>query len=218
LSEQERSTKGRRYEMRKRADQVDGTRQRIVEAASHLHATVGPARTTIAGIAEQAGVTRLTVYRHFPEEADLYSACSAHWQANQQLPDPKAWSKVSDPNGRLRLGLSDIYRFYRDGADMLLRIYRDKDVLPDGLRRTLQDRDGYFRDVLLEPFSDRRDDQTLRAIIGHAVSFWTWHSLCRQNGLSEDRAVEAMVTLVAAVPEGQHAATHRRATPTSTGL
>ena len=54
--------------MRKRAEQVDQTHQRIVEAAVHLHGTVGPAATTIAGIAEQAGVTRLTVYRHFPDE------------------------------------------------------------------------------------------------------------------------------------------------------
>jgi len=201
LSEHERSSKGRQYQMRKRADQMDGTRQRIVEATTRLHATVGPALTTIAGIAEQAGVTRLTVYKHFPDEVDLYDACSAHWRSNQQLPDPAAWLKVSDPCARLRLGLSDTYRFYRDGADMLLRIYRDKDVLPEGLRQSLQERDGYFRDVLLEPFSDRRGDQTLRALIGHAVSFWTWHSLCRQNGLSEDAAVESMVALVAVAPQ-----------------
>jgi AcrR family transcriptional regulator len=189
--------------MRKRADQMDGTRLRIVEATSHLHATIGPARTTIAGIAEQAGVTRLTVYRHFPDDVDLFNACSAHWRSQQRLPDPAAWSEVSDPYGRLRLGLSDIYRFYREGADMLLRLHRDMDVLPEGLRRNLQDRDVHFRDVLLEPFSDRRDDRTLRAVVGHAVSFWTWHSLCRQNGLSEDAAVEAMTALVAAVPGGQ---------------
>ncbi|SLJ94938.1 TetR/AcrR family transcriptional regulator [Arthrobacter sp. P2b] len=202
MSEHERSAKGRQYQMRKRAEQMDGTRQRIVEATSHLHATVGPARTTIAGIAEKAGVTRLTVYKHFPDEVDLYNACSTHWRSNQQLPDPAAWSKVSDPYERLRLGLSDTYRFYREGADMLERLYRDKDVLPEGLQQSLQERDGYFRDVLLEPFSDRRDDATLRALIGHAVSFWTWHSLCSQNGLAEDAAVEAMVALAGAAPVG----------------
>jgi AcrR family transcriptional regulator len=203
LSEHERSTKARQYQMRKRADQVDGTRQRIVEATSHLHATVGPARTTIAGIAEQAGVTRLTVYKHFPDEVDLYNACSAHWRSNQQLPDPAAWSDIGDPYGRLRLGLSDTYRFYRDGADMLLRLYRDKDVLPEGLRHNLQDRDKHFRDVLLEPFRDGRDNQALRALVGHAVSFWTWRSLCKINGLTEDAAVEAMAAMIAAVYEGQ---------------
>ena len=45
--------------MRRRAEQVDQTRQRIVEATVALHGSVGPAATTIAAIAEKAGVTRL---------------------------------------------------------------------------------------------------------------------------------------------------------------
>jgi hypothetical protein len=51
LSEQSRSVKPRQYQMRKRAEQMDDTLRRIVEATISLHATVGPARTTIAGIA-----------------------------------------------------------------------------------------------------------------------------------------------------------------------
>jgi hypothetical protein len=35
-------------------------------------------------------VTRLTVYRHFPDDDALFGACSAHWIAQQQLPDPGA--------------------------------------------------------------------------------------------------------------------------------
>ena len=77
--------------MRRRAEQVDRTRQRIVEATVELHGSVGPAATTIAAIAEAAGVTRLTVYRHFPDEDALFAARSAHWLARQQLPDPAAW-------------------------------------------------------------------------------------------------------------------------------
>ncbi len=55
----------RTYQLKRRAHQQDETRQRIVEAAVHLHETLGPARTSITAIAEQAGVERLTVYRHF---------------------------------------------------------------------------------------------------------------------------------------------------------
>ena len=82
--------------MRKRAEHIDQTHQRIVEAAVHLHGTVGPAATTIAGIAEQAGVTRLTVYRHFPDEVALYLACSSHWMAQRVPPDPDAWAQLAD--------------------------------------------------------------------------------------------------------------------------
>src|ERR1041385_5391324 len=104
--------------MRRRAEQVDQTRQRIVEATVALHGSVGPAATTIAGIAEAAGVTRLTVYRHFPDDDALFTACSAHWLARQQPPDPQTWSLIDDPVERLRAGLADLYRFFRAGADM----------------------------------------------------------------------------------------------------
>ena len=77
--------------MLRRVEQVDHTRQRIVEAAVSLHGSVGPARTTIAGVADAAGVTRVTVYRHFPDEEALYGACSVHWLSQQQAPDPSAW-------------------------------------------------------------------------------------------------------------------------------
>ena len=43
LSDQMRSTKSRPYRMRRRATHVAETRQRITEAAVHLHTTVGPA-------------------------------------------------------------------------------------------------------------------------------------------------------------------------------
>src|ERR1700755_2797294 len=69
----------RPYQLRKRADGMQATRLRITEAAVELHGTVGPARTTMSAVAERAGVQRRTLYRHFPTEADLFTACSTHW-------------------------------------------------------------------------------------------------------------------------------------------
>src|SRR5918999_188498 len=88
LSEHQRSTKSRSYRMSRRAEGVAETRQRIVEATVELHGTVGPAASTIAAIAERAGVTRLTVYRHFPDDEALWAACSGHWLSQQDPPDP----------------------------------------------------------------------------------------------------------------------------------
>ena len=67
----------RRYRKRLRAEQEQQTRQAITEAAVKLHGTLGPARTTVSAIAEEAGVQRATVYRHFPDEPSLFQACSA---------------------------------------------------------------------------------------------------------------------------------------------
>jgi hypothetical protein len=84
-------------------------------------------------------------------------------------------------------------RFYRAGETMLTRIYRDKAALPAGRRQVLTDRDRHLRDTLLEPFdTDRGRRHRLRAVLAHAVSFWTWHSLCAEHGLSDREAVEAM--------------------------
>jgi AcrR family transcriptional regulator len=186
--------------MRRRAEQVDQTRQRIVEATVDLHGSVGPAATTIAAIADRAGVTRLTVYRHFPDEDALFGACSAHWLSRQQLPDPGAWSQIGDPAARLRAGLADLYRFFRAGADMLTCIYRDFAALPEAHQRALHDRDTLFGDVLTAPFgSTDGGHRRRRAVTGHAISFWTWRSLCLDQGLSDAEAVDAMTGMILAI-------------------
>jgi len=186
--------------MRRRAEQVDQTRQRIVEATVELHGSVGPASTTIAAIADRAGVTRLTVYRHFPDEDALFGACSAHWIARQQLPDAGTWSGIGDPVARLRAGLADLYRFFRAGADMLTHIYRDFAALPEEHQQALRNQDTLFGDVLAAPFGRAGDeDRRLRAVVGHAISFWTWRSLCLDHGLTDAEAADAMTGMVLAI-------------------
>lgn len=186
--------------MRKRAEDVAETRRRIVEAAVRLHGTVGPAETTIAGIADTAGVTRLTVYRHFPDEETLFAACSAHWLAHRRPPDPAKWAEIDEPETRLRFGLTDLYRYYREGQEMLRMVYRDKDALPEPQRRDLEEQDAQLRDLLLEPFNVRgARRRRVRAVLGHAVSFATWSSLCAVQRLREGEAVEAMIGLVRGV-------------------
>jgi len=185
--------------MSKRAEQVAYTRLRIVEATVELHGTIGPAGTTVMGIAEQAGVTRATVYRHFPDEDALFRACSAHWRARQDPPNPSSWARVADPFERIRVGLDDLYRFYRDGEPMLTRIYRDMASLPPEQRRDLHARDTRVRDLLLAAFPARpRRRHPLRAVLGHAVAFWTWRSLCMEHRLAEQEAVELMIELAEA--------------------
>jgi AcrR family transcriptional regulator len=186
--------------MTRRAEQVDQTRQRIIDATVELHGSIGLAATTIAAVAERAGVTRLTVYRHFPDETTLMGACSAQWLSRQQPPDPAAWSRIADPAERLGAGLADLYRFFRAGADMLANVYRDFAVLPEAFQKALRDQDNHHRDVLVEPFRSTTADQLrrLHAVIGHAISFWTWRSLCIEHGLSDQEAVEAMTGMILA--------------------
>ena len=183
--------------MRRRAENIGDTRRRIVEATVHLHGTLGPRATTVSAIAREAGVTRLTVYRHFPDESALYGACTALWLSRQVPPDPDAWARIDDPAQRLRAGLRDLYRFYRGGEAMLERIRGEEADLPEDSRRLLHEVDTHHREILVEAFAlsgPRR--RRVRALVGHAISFWTWRSLCVSEGLTDRQAADAMTALV----------------------
>lgn len=131
MPSRDRRAGGRRpYRLRKRADQQDQTRLRIIEALVELHRTVGPARTTVTEVAELAGVGRMTVYNHFPTEAEMLGACSAHWAALHPPPDTEAWLQVADPAERLRTALGEMYAYYRSNEDMLGKVLRDELLLP----------------------------------------------------------------------------------------
>ena len=189
--------------MRKRAEQADQTRQRIVEAAVHLHGTVGPAATTIAGIAEQAGVTRLTVYRHFPDEVALYLACTCTG-CPQVPPRPRRLGKARRSRRPPTRRLADLCRYYRQGQAMLTRTYRDLAALPGRCSGRRKASTATTVTCCWSPCRHlhRAQQRRLRAVLGHAVSFWTWRSLCLQGGLSNREAVEAMATLALATATG----------------
>ena len=53
-------------------------KQHIVEAAAQLHAQKGGLGTTYADIAQAAGVSLPTVYKHFPQLDALFQSCTAH--------------------------------------------------------------------------------------------------------------------------------------------
>src|SRR5437660_5869322 len=109
----------RPYRKKRRAELEEATRQRITESAVALHGTLGPSRTTLSAVAEHAGVRRSTLYRHFPDEAALFVACSGRWMSQHPLPDLEAWAAVSDPGERLRTALTELYAYYADTEPML---------------------------------------------------------------------------------------------------
>ena len=189
----------RKYDMKRRAKRQEETRQRIVEATVELHKTVGMARTTISAIAEKAGVERLTVYRHFPDERALFSACSGHYMAANPPPDPALWTQVADPEKRLRVALTEVYAYHRRTELMTANFLRDLPVKPVLLEvgapyLQLFER---MRYVLATGWGVEDERLALLlAALGHALDFQSWRSLVRQQALDDEQAVELMVKMV----------------------
>jgi AcrR family transcriptional regulator len=199
MSTESTSTK-RRYRKRRRAELEDETRRRITEAAVELHGSVGPAKTTISAVAERAGVQRATVYRHFPDEEALFAACSSHWRTQHPLPDLASWAAIPDPDERLRIALSAIYAWYERGEGMLEKTTRDAPVVP-AMRSAVESMSSWFVEAVATIVHGRPvrgvRRRRVEAAVGHAVSFATWRSLVRDQGLSDSEAVDLMQGLVA---------------------
>jgi AcrR family transcriptional regulator len=194
-------SKSRTYELKQRAERQQETRRRIVEAAVELHAMVGPSRTTVTAIAERAGVTRPTVYAHFPDDRSLFQACSGHVRATVPPPDPTSWRSISDPGERLETALRDLYGYYEHLEPLLENVQRDAAVMPIVAEMNAY-RVRYLEqicDLLLEAWTTRRGARAgLRRAIGHALEFRTWQSLVRRQGCRTNEAVQLMLTFVCA--------------------
>jgi len=192
----------RKYELKRRAESQEETRRRILDATVELHQTVGGEQATISAIAKKAGVERLTVYRHFPDERALLEGCTSHYLAQNPPPDPSPWAAIADPELRLRTGLSAVYSYHRQTEAMALAAVRDMPKIPI-LREVLAPAFAYWegvRDLLAAPFGDGCEPCSLtRAAVGHAIDFVTWRSLVREQGLNNAQAVELMLAMVRCV-------------------
>ena len=192
----------RKYELNQRALSQAETRQRIVDATVDLHRELGPLRTTISAIAERAGVQRLTVYRHFPDDRALFGACSSQWRAAHPMPDPSAWAAVEDPAERLQVALTEIYAWFGSTEEMTANVLRDlpESPLMQEIAAPLRQYWQEARRVLEYGWEARGErGERLRAVIGHAVEFGTWRSLTRAHALDDAEAAGLMVRLARVV-------------------
>jgi AcrR family transcriptional regulator len=181
--------------MRQRATQVDGTRRRITEAAVRLHTTVGPSEASFAAVAEAAGVTRLTLYRHFASRDDLFAACMSHWRTAHPPPDPGEWAEVRSFQARLRRAVAELYAWYAQNHADLYPIYRDAAFTPAATRRARRESIELMADAILAS-SDGPAGHPVRAAVGHVLGFWAWRSLAVEEGCSHAQAVELAVRFV----------------------
>jgi AcrR family transcriptional regulator len=197
---EQRRPKPREYRMNRRRELVDLTRQRITEAAMRLHTTAGPAQASISAIADEAGVTRLTLYRHFASKDDLFQACMTHWAGLHPPPSPEAWRAIPTFENRLRVGLRELYEWFGANGEELYPVYRDVVHAPESTRHARQAANDEMTGALLTDFRfSAAARRRLRALVGHVIGFWTWRSLVVEQGLSIREASGLAADVVLAV-------------------
>jgi len=187
--------KKRKYNKTRRAEQQDETREKIVEATVALHEQLGPANTSIKAIAEKAGVQRLTVYRHFPDDDSLFQACTSHYLGQHPPPNMADWLTIEDPAERSRTALLAFYQYFRSTEGMWSVAYRDFDKVK-AMQPAMNQFQAYLdqvRDDLLASWKLKpAEKKSLAITLRHCLRFTTWVSL-KNEGLSDKKIVELVM-------------------------
>ena len=197
-----------KYELKKLAERQEQTRLRIARAALELHEILGPALTTRSAIAERAGVTRPTVYSHFPDELSLGRACSSLELSDNPLPDPGPWQEIADPERRMRAALGDLYSYFRRREGLWANILRDQEMPLTNDDPKAQEVDAKIMEPIFVHWERMKQSlatgwesyegspRLVLSAIGLALDFQTWRAMVCTQGLSDEQAIELMVGMV----------------------
>ena len=189
----------RKYRMGARADAVARTREAIVAAARDLHAERGLTATSWEDIAERAGVSTATVYRHFPSTTDLVPACARTVFDVIQPPTVEQAGATFGALDRAGDRFEQLVRYschcYAAGAGWLHAAHRERDFSGelDAALRIIED----TLRVLVTAAAGRRLSKADHAVLFVLCDFPMWWSLTA-TGLSARAAEDALVRLVRA--------------------
>lgn len=164
----------RPYRQVKRAEAAQATRGRILEAAEGLWREAGPRGTAVAEVARRAGVDRITVYNHFPSDADLAAAVWDGVVARWPRPGPGAAEE--DPEERLRIVLAAVWGWYDGVGRWLGPVLRDGPAMP-ALGPILGELEGSLAAAVAALEPGRRRTAALAPTLRVALAFPTWEAL-----------------------------------------
>lgn len=109
----------RKYDLGKRAETVEQTKRRIIQATFDLHNRQGPAATTLPQVAKEADVALGTVYRYYPTIDDLVIACGQHVAAIIQPPALDVFVGVPALEDRVHVLVRRVFEMYARGAHQI---------------------------------------------------------------------------------------------------
>jgi AcrR family transcriptional regulator len=178
--------------MRVRADSIDATRQRILDAAVDGLWRRRASEVRLEDVATAAGVSVQTVLRIFGRKSALLAS------ASEQLRDRILEQRGSAAPGDIGGTVSALFDHYEDMGDFVIRNLADEGVLPE-LHGWLQEGRRAHRRSMQRQFAPqlvgREDEAALLDALVIACDVYTWKLLRRDAGRSRDDA-EACVRFI----------------------
>lgn len=180
--------------MGKRAEAVESTRRRILEATMAVHDEQGIVAGRWPDIAERAGVSLATIYRHFPTLEDLVTACG---ELTIELVDPPSPEQAKDVfrgarsrRDRIERLVQETFSFYERAGRVVDNVRRDRRRLAviEQAHEQFEAALGALAQEALRPLGATPDDvQLARALTDVRV----WEAM-RERGLGLDAAVDVV--------------------------
>src|SRR5438105_7971184 len=190
----------RKYQLGKRAEAAEETRQRIVEATLALHAEQGVIATSHKEIAGRADVSVGTVYHHFPTQDAVVRACGAHVRALIPMPLPETIDARAPRRKRIAALAYELIDLYvRMPWFEKLRTERlEVPALDLGITMREESVRAFIRRALGRPTNEKKV-AVIQAIADPAVI-----NRLLESGMSQDEAASTLASIINAWLEGGH--------------
>jgi AcrR family transcriptional regulator len=205
----------RKYSMKTRANAVDETRQRIIEATRKLHDEQGIRGTSMQDIADRAGVALATVYRHFPTIDELVPACGGRSMELNPPPTAAVFEAFEHGEERIAALVAALHATYARSARTFEIGFAEAVMMPV-VARFMEQIDAQIGDLVKSaaaPFHSTADQLTVAESLCH---FRLWHTLSK-SGLGPEQVPEAVTRLVCQAltdPKAKNGAEHDTLTDT----
>ncbi len=188
----------RPYTMRRRAASVEATRSRILDAARDLwHERLDPETITVEETASRAGVSAMTVARHFRSKADLIAALETR-ERN------RVGAIRTAAVGDIRAVVGGLYEHYDEAGVFFLATQAIEHIRP-GMHELLNRARKYHRGWVesafapqLERIAPSERDEVVTALVV-ACDVLTWKQLRRDLRLPRRKAESIVRRMVSAL-------------------
>lgn len=188
----------RPYRMGARAEAVEETRRRILEAAIELYTERHYDQVSLEDVAGRAAVTVQTVLRRFGSKESLID--TAGEVVREQVESQRGEAPVGDIAG----AVENLVDHYEEWGDNVLRLLAQEDRVPAFRKATDAGRalhyewvERTFAPLLAERTGEARE--RLRAELVAVCDVYFWKILSRDLGLSREQTALALREMIAAL-------------------